>query len=88
MREVKNATELLAKIQMRIEKKASDLFAKGGVAFRQEQLDRAIQLWGEAVSLMPKEAEYVEALRRARQLKERLTLLRQARDKEPAAVKE
>jgi tetratricopeptide (TPR) repeat protein len=84
----KNAAKLRAKIQMKIEKKASDLFAKGGIAFRQEQLDRAIQHWGEAVSLMPKEAEYVEALRRARQLKERLTLLRQASDKEPVAIKE
>ena len=84
----KNATKLLAKIQMRIKKKASDLFAKGGIAFRQEKLDRAIQHWGEAVSLMPKEAEYVEALRRAHQLKERLTLLRQATDKEPTATRE
>jgi hypothetical protein len=84
----KNATKLLAKVQMKIEKEASELFAKGGTAFRQEQLDRAIHHWGEAVSLMPKEAEYVEALRRARQLKERLTLLRQASDKEPAATRE
>lgn len=84
----KDAAKLLENIQMKIEKKASDLFAKGGSEFRQEHLDRAIQHWSEAVSLMPNEEEYVEALRRAHQLKERLTLLRQASDEEPAASKE
>jgi tetratricopeptide (TPR) repeat protein len=84
----KNATELLAKIQMKIEKRASDLFAKGSIEFRQEHLDRAIEHWGEAVSLMPEEAEFVEALHRARQLKERLILLRQASNNEPVATKE
>lgn len=83
-----SAIKLLAEIQMKIEERASDLFAKGGSAFRQEHLDRAIQHWGEAVSLMPEEAEYVEALRRAHQLKERLALLRQASDEEPMAIKE
>jgi tetratricopeptide (TPR) repeat protein len=82
------AAKLLAKIQMKIEVRASDHFAKGAAAFRQEHLDLAIQHWGKAVALMPEEAEYVEALRRAYQLKERLILLRQASDKEPAAIKE
>jgi tetratricopeptide (TPR) repeat protein len=82
------AAKLLAEIQMKIEVRASDLFAKGGSAFRQEHLDLAIQHWGKAVALMPEEAEYVEALRRALQLKERLALLRQASDEEPAAIKE
>ncbi len=84
----KGASRLLATVQMEIEKRAADLFARGGAAFRQERLDRAIHLWAEAVSLMPEEKEYVEALRRARQLKERLTLLRQAGDEKPAVVKE
>jgi tetratricopeptide (TPR) repeat protein len=84
----KNAAQLLEKVQTEIEKKASGLFAKGGVAFRQERLGRAIKYWSEAVALMPEEAEYVEALRRAHQLEERLALLRQASDEEPVAVEE
>jgi len=81
-------SKLLAKIQLKIEEKAAELFAKGGAAFRKEQLDRAIQYWGEAVTLKPEEEEYVEALRRAHQLKERLTLLRQAGDEKSAVIKE
>ena len=72
----KDADTLLSRIQVAIEKEAAAEFAKGGEYFRQEQLDQAISHWNRAVTLMPEEAEYVEALRRARQLKERLTLLR------------
>jgi len=72
----KDSDALLARIQASIEKEAAAEFAKGGEYFRQEQLDQAIEHWNKAVTLMPEEAEYVEALRRARQLKERLTLLR------------
>jgi len=83
-----DAARLLAKIQRSIEKKASDLFAMGGAAFRQEHLDRAIGYWSEAVTLMPEKSEYAEAFRRARQLKERLTFLRQASDGEPVEIEE
>jgi tetratricopeptide (TPR) repeat protein len=83
-----NAAQLLEKIQAEIGKKASVLFARGGAAFRQERLDRAIKYWSGAVTLMPEEAEYVEALRRARQLKERLTLLRKANDQDPLEIEE
>jgi len=82
------ADGLLNSIQAEIEAKATSLFAKGGAAFRQERLDRAIAFWSEAVALMPEEEEYVEALRRAHQLEERLTLLRQAGDEEPLAIEE
>jgi tetratricopeptide (TPR) repeat protein len=84
----KDAAQLLAKIQRKIKREASDLFAKGGVAFRQEHLGRAIQYWSDAIALMPEEPEYVEALRRARQLEERLTLLRQAGDEKPVVIEE
>jgi len=82
----KGAAQLLAKVQRKIKQEASDLFARGGVAFRQEHLGRAIQYWSEAIALMPEEPEYVEALRRARQLKERLFLLRQAGNEKPVAI--
>ena len=82
----KDAAQVLAKIQKEIKKEASDLFARGGVAFRQEHLNRAIQYWSDAVALMPEEPEYVEALRRAHQLKERLILLRQASDEKPVVI--
>jgi tetratricopeptide (TPR) repeat protein len=82
----KGAAQVLAKIQKEIKKEASDLFARGGVAFRQEHLNRAIQYWSDAVALRPEEPEYVEALRRAHQLEERLTLLRQAGDEKPVAI--
>lgn len=72
----KDADVLLSRIQVAIEKEAAVEFALGGDYFRQEQLDQAIEHWNRAVTLMPEEAEYVEALRRARQLKERLLLLR------------
>jgi tetratricopeptide (TPR) repeat protein len=84
----KDAAQLLARVQRKIKQEASDLFAKGGVAFRQEHLGRAIQYWSDAIALMPEEPEYVEALRRARQLEERLLLLRQAGNGKPVAIEE
>lgn len=72
----RGADTLLGQIQSAIKKQAAAEFAKGGEYFRQERLDKAIEHWRKAVSLAPEEPEYVEALRRARQLKERLTLLR------------
>ena len=84
----KGAAKLLAKIQRKIKREASDLFSRGGVAFRQEHLGRAIQYWSDAIALMPEEPEYIEALRRARQLEERLFLLRQAGNGKPVAIEE
>jgi len=82
----KGAAQLLAKVHRKIKQEASDLFARGGIAFRQEHLGRAIQYWSEAITLMPEEQEYIEALRRARQLEERLFLLRQAGNGKPVAI--
>ncbi|WP_176582391.1 4-hydroxy-3-methylbut-2-en-1-yl diphosphate synthase [Mariprofundus erugo] len=71
-----NASQLVAQIDKRIEAKAAALFTSGSNEFRQEHLDRAIAFWREAVELNPDVAEYVESLRRARQLQDRLRLLR------------
>lgn len=72
----RNAEQLLKQIQTNMEREAATLFARGRVAFRQEQLDLAIGFWEKAVALMPEHSEYVDALRRARQLQERLRVLR------------
>lgn len=72
----KDADYLLKQIQSSIEKKSADYFAKGRVAFRQEQLERAIEFWEKAVALEPENGEYVNALVRARQLQERLKVLK------------
>lgn len=73
----READALLERIQTAIQKEAAEEFSRGGNFFRQERLDEAVAHWQQAVELMPDEAEYVEALRRARQLQERLQLLRQ-----------
>ncbi len=73
----KGADRLLAQIQKKTRAMAASLFAKGSEAFRKEQLDRAIHYWRDAVALAPEESEYVESLRRAQQLQERLTLLKE-----------
>ncbi|MDX8395613.1 MAG: 4-hydroxy-3-methylbut-2-en-1-yl diphosphate synthase [Mariprofundaceae bacterium] len=72
----KDADRLLKKIQIRIEKEAAMLFAKGEGAFRREHLDQAVEYWERAVVLMPNQAEYVDALQRALQLQERLGILK------------
>jgi len=71
------ADKLLAQVQKKVHATAASLFAKGSVAFRKEQLDRSIQYWRDAVALAPEESEYVESLRRAQQLQERLMLLQE-----------
>jgi len=74
----KGSEKLLNQVQKKVDGSAAKLFSKGSIAFRKEQLDRAIQYWGEAVALKPDESEYVESLRRARQLQERLNLLKES----------
>ncbi len=73
----KDAEKLLAQVNEAIGKQAEAYYQKGRIAFRKEQLDRAIRYWSRAVELMPDNADYVQALSRARLLKERLELLRQ-----------
>lgn len=75
------ADKFLERIEIGMERKAVALFAQGSQAFRQEHIDQAVKLWDEAVSLRPENTEYVNALRRAMQLQERLHLLR-SEDKE------
>ncbi|MDX8402966.1 MAG: 4-hydroxy-3-methylbut-2-en-1-yl diphosphate synthase, partial [Mariprofundaceae bacterium] len=78
----KDAERLLKQIQTSIEKEAARFFSKGRLAFRKERLDQAIGFWEKAVALAPEHSEYVDALRRARQLQERLRVLRDEAEKE------
>jgi len=72
----KHAEKLLAQIQTQVKKKSAGLFAQGSKAFGKEKLDKAIEYWNGAVALRPEKSEYHESLHRAKQLKERLSLLR------------
>jgi len=74
--EGKGADKLLQEINAGLEKTAAALFGQGSAAFRQEHIDKAVTLWGKAASMQPENSEYVDALRRAMQLQERLHLLR------------
>jgi len=71
-----DADKLLLQVQTKIDVQAGLLFAKGNSAFGQEKLDLAIGYWRGATVLRPEKSEYREALHRARQLQERLSLLR------------
>ena len=73
----KDADKLLAQVEKKVHAVAASLFSKGSDAFRREQLDGAIRYWRDAAALAPEESEYIESLRRARQLQERLALLQQ-----------
>jgi len=79
----KSASKLLKQIQTSLAADAEAKFNRGTFFYRREDLDRAIQYWSEAVALMPENTEYVEALRRAQQLNDRLELLRQSGESEP-----
>ena len=72
----KDADHLLKQIQTNIVKEAAGYFSRGRVAFRQEMLEKAIEYWEKAVELEPENGEYVTALQRARQLQERLKVLK------------
>ncbi len=84
----KGVDKILAQIQKRLDVRSDALFAKGSKAFREEHLDTAIQYWSESVALTPEKTEYVEALNRAKQLKERLNLLRTQKDNDPIPEEE
>ena len=84
----KDAEKLLSQVQKKIEAKAAEKFTAGSQAFRKEKLDEAISYWSDSVALMPEQAEYVEALHRVRQLKERLNLLREQKDSDPVPEEE
>lgn len=73
----KDANLLLKQIEARTEKEAATYFTRGRVAFRQEQLQAAIDYWEKAVTLMPENDEYASALQRARQFQDQLRVLRE-----------
>jgi len=62
-------------IQDQLETKASEHYMRGRLEFRRERLQAAVDEWSKAVALVPENLEYVESLRRAQQLQERLKLL-------------
>jgi len=72
----KHADALLEKANAGAQKQAAADFSKGMAAFRKEDIAGAVQLWQQAVTLQPDSDEYIDALRRASQLQERLQLLR------------
>lgn len=74
--EGRGAGKLLQEVKAGSAKAAAVLFAHGSTAFRKENIDKAVKLWSQAVVLEPENSEYVDALRRAMQLQERLHLLR------------
>ncbi len=71
----KGADALVTETEKLSKQMAARKFAEGSRAFRNEQLDQAIRAWRSAATLAPEKTEYVESLRRARQLQERLKLL-------------
>ncbi|HXH73054.1 MAG TPA: 4-hydroxy-3-methylbut-2-en-1-yl diphosphate synthase [Mariprofundaceae bacterium] len=70
-----NASQLLKQIQEELEAKAAEHNARARLEFRRERLDAAVTEWSKAVELVPENLEYVDSLRRAQQLQERLKLL-------------
>ncbi len=82
----KGADHFLAIIGKKIKAEAARAFQAGRVAFRLEQLDKAVEHWKRAVALQPHNAEYAQALNRALQMQERLRLLRGASRGEPGSM--
>lgn len=73
----KNSDKLLKKVETGAEAAAAEYFQQGRLAFQKERLDVAVEHWSRAVQLTPDNEEYVDALRRATQLQERLRVLRE-----------
>lgn len=71
------ASQLLKQIQEHLEAKAAEHNARARLEFRKEHLDTAVKEWSKAVELVPENLEYVDSLRRAQQLQERLKLLKE-----------
>jgi len=72
----KDGDKLLKSIEQLMDREAASYYAMGKKMFQQEKLDQAIRYWRKAVALRPDQTEYVDALRRAELLKERLGMLR------------
>jgi len=73
----KDANAYLKRVEAGRKKSALKSFDRGKLAFQQEEMDKAVKHLKRAVDLDPDNAEYAENLQRARQLKERLYILRQ-----------
>lgn len=73
----KNAETYLRQIETYRLGAARKAFNKGKLAFQREKMDLAVKHWQRAVELDPDNTEYAENLQRARQLQERLLILRQ-----------
>jgi len=82
----KDAPSLLKQIQDQLEAKAAEHYNRGRFEFRREHLQAAIDEWSKAVALVPENPEYVESLRRAQQLQDRLKLLRDTGSDAPDAA--
>ncbi len=80
------AEKLLKNIQESIIRIAEKAYADGNLAFRLEQIDKAVKFWEEAVYWMPKEQVYIDSLRRGRKIQERLSALKS--DESPADKEE
>lgn len=72
----KKGMDLLHTIQAGSKQAASGLFAKGRESFAGEKIDEAVRLWQRAVALVPTNRDYKQALLRAKQVQERLRLIR------------
>ena len=75
------ADALLQSINKKLKKLAENEFRAGQVAFKNEQLDKAVEHWKMAVELQPENRDYADSLRRASELQERFRILRQAAGK-------
>lgn len=78
----KSADKLLLTIEENIAVLANKAFQDGNLAFRLEQIDKAVEFWQQAVDWMPNEQTYIDSLRRGMQIQERLEALKS--DENPA----
>jgi len=72
-----NAEQYLRRLEKARQSAAKAYFKRGKLAFQNENLDRAVELWSKAVKFAPDHDEYAASLQRAEQLQERLNVLRQ-----------
>ena len=70
------AEQLLQDVEAQRKQAAVNNFHQGNISFSHEHIDQAVKFWDRAVDLDPENSEYVDALRRAMVLQERLHLLR------------
>jgi len=69
------ADALLQTIDRALKKQAEAAFRTGQLAFRNEQLDKAVEAWSQAVEMQPDNRDYTDSLRRAKELQESFRIL-------------